>query len=111
MVWVPRADKVPYYLLIVNDPEKIPYRFQYQLDVQYAVDRIHFSTLEKYTQYAHSVVMAETENRIATPSHLLRVQNLDDPATASAPQLVYRWLTRWQRSEDKWKMKLSPGKQ
>jgi hypothetical protein len=53
--------RVPYYLLLAGSPEEIPYRFQSQLDIQYAVGRVCFDTLDDYAAYAATVARVKRE--------------------------------------------------
>jgi hypothetical protein len=51
---------VPFYLLLVGSPEQIPFEFQFDLDLFWAVGRMHFQEDDGYTQYAKSIVRYET---------------------------------------------------
>jgi hypothetical protein len=50
---------VPYYVLIVGSPSRIPFEFQSQLDLQWAVGRLSFDNVADYAAYAQHVVEYE----------------------------------------------------
>jgi hypothetical protein len=98
-------EKVPYYLLIVGNPDDVPYHFQYQLDVQYAVGRLDFGAdLDAYANYARSVVGTETGQVVRAPeATFFGVANPDDPATnLSADHLVRPLYEQLQANHPEW---------
>ena len=87
----PGADGIPYYLLIVADPQSIPYEFQFALDTQYAVGRIYFDHLEDYAHYAASLVTSESNKQIMLEQRVafFGPTNPDDrPTQLSAEHLI-----------------------
>jgi hypothetical protein len=86
--------QMPYYLLIVGDPERIPYRFQYQVDVARAVGRLHFDTDEEYGRYAETVVASETGPGAARSATFFGPRNADDLPTRKSCELLVRPLSQ-----------------
>jgi hypothetical protein len=97
-------DKMPYYLLIVGDPESIPFEFQYGLDERYAVGRIYFESPEEYASYARSVVLAES-GQFSLPKDCLvfYTQHPEDNATyLSAKNLAQPVFDQLSQSHPDW---------
>jgi hypothetical protein len=85
--------KVPYYLLIVGDPSKIPFKIQYQLDVDYAVGRLCFDNLDSYATYAASVAAyEESTSAINRSAAFFAVKNHADRATQMSLEYLVKPL-------------------
>ncbi len=93
-------DRMPMYLLLVGGPEQIPFAFQYQLDVQYAVGRVWFETadgkpdLAAFDRYARAVVAADTSPARPRRVVLTGTCHPDDPATEQSATLFVEPLAR-----------------
>lgn len=84
-------DRFPYHVLLVGDPERVPFAFQFELDTQYSVGRVCFDTPDEYAAYARAVVEAEARTRVRSPVPLafFATEHTGDRATeASARHLV-----------------------
>lgn len=99
-------NNLPYYLLIVGDPEEIPWDFQLELDAQYAVGRLHFPKTDgghdfsAYRRYADAV-----KRRRAVPSGKRRATFFsidEDDATRIVAAGLIDTLADTVESWDKW---------
>lgn len=63
--------KVPYYVTLVGSPLEIPFDFQYLLDIEYAVGRVGFDSIEQYRHYAEGVAKYETAATITNSKQVV----------------------------------------
>jgi len=86
-------EQLPYYLLIVGDPTAVPHRFQYLLDMQYAVGRLHFDNPDDYRRYAESVIESERgQSRVHPEMRFFAVRHDNDAATQRAAEHLIKPL-------------------
>jgi hypothetical protein len=74
---------IPYYVLLIGGPELIPFEFQYELDIDYAVGRIAFDAPEDYGRYAEAVIGYEQDAAVPNGREVVYwgTRHEGDPAT------------------------------
>ncbi|HUQ31610.1 MAG TPA: hypothetical protein VM095_05785 [Pyrinomonadaceae bacterium] len=84
--------QLPYYLLIVGSPADVSFKFQYGLDADHAVGRLHFDDEADYAGYVESLLEYEAvTSKLPRKRHvaLFSPENPDDESTAlSAAELA-----------------------
>ena len=82
--------KVPYYLLLIGDPARIPFTFGHLLDVEYAVGWLHFEQPAQYDAYVAALIDYETSRTVpnAKEAVFFAPRHLLDPATQLSADLL-----------------------
>jgi hypothetical protein len=81
--------RVPYYLLLVGGPERIPFQFSQLLSWEYGVGLLHFDHVEEYRQYVDSVIAYERGDAAARSKECVFFRTRGDKSTdLSADHLV-----------------------
>ncbi len=86
-------ERLPYYLLIVGDPDDVPFGIQRELGVPHAIGRLSFASVDEYAAYSRhlvdSEVQAATHRRVAA---LFGVENSGDTLTRLSVEHLVRPL-------------------
>lgn len=89
-----RPQVLPYYILIVGDPDWFPFRTQYTIDVRYAVGRLSFDQPEAYRRYAETVVRHHRREQASVRCSFFGPRHVGDDATALSSRILVRDLGR-----------------
>lgn len=89
-----KPEKVPYYLLLVGSPERIPFSFGHLLDAVYGVGRLHFEAADEYKRYVESVIKYESDAKVPTGKDVVFFgpRNKNDWPTKLSSQLLVKPL-------------------
>ncbi|MEO5333417.1 MAG: CHAT domain-containing protein [Magnetococcus sp. YQC-5] len=100
-------EKLPYYLMLVGNPESTPFFFQYRLGIDHAVGRLDLENTDAYAAYAESVVRNEGVQRTKPGSlSFFAPANLGDPATRmSANHLAAPLADIFKAKKKDWQVK------
>jgi hypothetical protein len=88
--------KVPFYILVVGSPDRIPFDFEHQLGLEYSVGRLDFDTPEEYGRYVESLIAYETRHPSPPSGDLVffSPRHAFDPATQLSADMLIEPLVK-----------------
>lgn len=88
------VEKIPYYLLVVGKPTEIPFRFQFELDSEYATGRLGFDDPANYEAYIRQLIEYEKAPALPTSREAVfwATSNPGDTTTRMTAELLVQPL-------------------